>query len=183
MQRCCGQLAAGSYLQQHIAMTVSSVRAAACSATCLQSTQWLEVSAVVLAAAAASSLLRLLSLLTAIRIPQVISRCISQQVDLLEVLGQLAFSLPEPDDAAYEAKAAAAVEALLKDMEVAQVRCDVGDSSCAECLLACSCKQQQSGSAQEMHSARGVLAAGPRHLQAACCSSWRSVSHTLHQQL
>jgi hypothetical protein len=53
---------------------------------------------------------------------QVVSRCISQQVDLLEVLGQLAFSLPEPDDAAYEATATAAVEALLKDMEVAQVR-------------------------------------------------------------
>jgi hypothetical protein len=50
-----------------------------------------------------------------------VSRCISQQVDLLEVLGQLAFSLPEPGDAAYEAKATAAVEALLKDMEVAQV--------------------------------------------------------------
>jgi hypothetical protein len=53
---------------------------------------------------------------------QVVSRCISQQVDLLEVLGQLTFSLPEPGDAAYEAKATAAVEALLKDMEVAQVR-------------------------------------------------------------
>jgi hypothetical protein len=51
-----------------------------------------------------------------------VSRCISQQVDLLEVLGQLAFSMPEPEDAAYKAKATAAVEALLKDMEVAQVR-------------------------------------------------------------
>jgi hypothetical protein len=47
---------------------------------------------------------------------QVVSGCISQQVDLLEVLGQLAFSLPEPGDAAYEAKDTAAVEALLKDM-------------------------------------------------------------------
>jgi hypothetical protein len=50
-----------------------------------------------------------------------VSRCISQQVDLLGVLGQLAFSLPELEDAAYEAKATSAVEALLKDMEVAQV--------------------------------------------------------------
>jgi hypothetical protein len=54
-------------------------------------------------------------------VPQVVSRCISQQVDLLGVLGQLAFSLPELEDAAYEAKATSAVEALLKDMEVAQV--------------------------------------------------------------
>jgi hypothetical protein len=52
---------------------------------------------------------------------QVITRCISQQVDLLEVLGQQAFSLPQPNDADYEAKATAAVEALLKDMEIAEV--------------------------------------------------------------
>jgi hypothetical protein len=52
---------------------------------------------------------------------QVVAHCINQQVDLLQVLGQLAFSLPQPNDAAYEAKATAAVKALLKDMEVAQV--------------------------------------------------------------
>jgi hypothetical protein len=65
---------------------------------------------------------------------QVVTGCISQQVDLLEVLGQLAFSLPEPGDAAYEAKATAAVEALLKDMEVAQVRqggCQEGEGGAA----------------------------------------------------
>ncbi|WIA42192.1 hypothetical protein OEZ86_009454 [Tetradesmus obliquus] len=52
---------------------------------------------------------------------QVFTSCIDQQVDLLEVLGRLAFSLPDADDAAYEAKATLAVEALLKDMEVAQL--------------------------------------------------------------
>uniref|UniRef100_A0A383VU14 Uncharacterized protein n=1 Tax=Tetradesmus obliquus TaxID=3088 RepID=A0A383VU14_TETOB len=73
---------------------------------------------------------------------QVVSSCISAQVDLLEVLGRLTFSLPEPDDAAYEAKATAAVEALLKDMEVAQLM-QTADSITASMSIDSDSTQQQ----------------------------------------
>ncbi|WIA21749.1 hypothetical protein OEZ85_000912 [Tetradesmus obliquus] len=75
---------------------------------------------------------------------QVVSSCISAQVDLLEVLGRLTFSLPEPDDAAYEAKATAAVEALLKDMEVAQLM-QTADSITASMSIEQQQQQQQQG--------------------------------------
>ncbi|WIA42389.1 hypothetical protein OEZ86_008392 [Tetradesmus obliquus] len=69
---------------------------------------------------------------------QVVSQCIAQQGDMLHHLGRMCFSLPDKDDAEYERKAKAAVEALLKDMEAAQLLQQADAASISMSPAACS---------------------------------------------
>jgi hypothetical protein len=64
---------------------------------------------------------------------QVVSQCIAQQGDMLHHMGRMCFSLPDANDADYERKAKAAVEALLKDMEAAQLlqQADAASAACS----------------------------------------------------
>lgn len=52
---------------------------------------------------------------------QMVSRCIAQQADMLYHLGRLVFTIPDTGHEEYEQKATAAMAALLKDMEAAQL--------------------------------------------------------------
>lgn len=52
---------------------------------------------------------------------QVVAECLAQQADVLHIFGRFAFTMPDAGDPQYEQKATVAVQALLKDMEAAEL--------------------------------------------------------------